>query len=160
MRGFGFAGIVLGLALSTGFVAAGAQAGPRHLYTETADPKAEIAAALKQAKAEHKRVLLDFGADWCGDCQVLDIYFHDPKNLPVFEKNFIVVHIWVGNHGMIDHNKDVGLQYGVPLEKGVPALAVLDANGKVLHSQKTGEFNDMRHMDISSVSDFLNRWKA
>ncbi|HEX3374991.1 MAG TPA: thioredoxin family protein, partial [Edaphobacter sp.] len=48
----------------------------KHLYSAEADPKAEIAAALKQAGAEHKRVILDFGGDWCGDCQVLDIYFH------------------------------------------------------------------------------------
>ncbi len=51
---------------------------PQHIYSETANPAAEIAAGLAQAKREHKRVILDFGGDWCGDCQVLDLYFHQP----------------------------------------------------------------------------------
>src|SRR5208283_5433645 len=48
---------------------------PKHIYSETANPSGDIAAALAQSKREHKRVLLDFGGDWCGDCQVLDLYF-------------------------------------------------------------------------------------
>src|SRR5690349_4477058 len=35
------------------------------IYDPRANPTAAIDQALKQAKADHKRVLLDFGADWC-----------------------------------------------------------------------------------------------
>jgi len=129
----------------------------QHIYSETADPRADIAAALKQAKAEHKRVILDFGGDWCGDCQVLDIYFHEQPNLEVLQKHFILVHVYIGR---MDLNLDLAQQYGVPIKNGVPALAVLSANGKVLYSQATGEFRDMRYMDSQSVSEFLNRWKG
>jgi thiol:disulfide interchange protein len=129
----------------------------KHLYSETADPNADIAAALKQARLEHKRIILDFGGDWCGDCQVLDIYFHQSPNADLLEKNFIVVHV---NIGHMDRHVDVAEKYGVPLKKGVPALAVIDAHGKVLYSQRTGEFEDMRHMNAESVTDFLTRWKA
>ena len=129
----------------------------KHLYDETIDPRTEIAAGLKKAKAEHKRVILDFGGDWCGDCQVLDIYFHDPVNMELLEKNFVVVHVFIGR---MDKNIDLAAQYGVPINRGVPALAVLDSKGKTLYSQQTGEFNDMRHMDISSVHEFLTHWKA
>ncbi len=130
----------------------------KHLYDEQTDPNALIAAGLKQARAEHKRVILDFGGDWCGDCQVLDIYFHEAPNQELLEKNFVVVHIFIPAD--FSAHKDVAAKYGVPINKGVPALAVLDANGKVLHSQKTGEFNDMRHMDTGSVTEFLNHWKS
>ncbi len=51
-------------------------------------------------------------------------------------------------------------QYGVPIDKGVPAIAVLDAHGKVVHAQSTGEFKDMRSMASGDVTEFLNRWKA
>lgn len=155
--------LVLGAMLAAGSAGlqAGAQTaltgGAKHIYSETVDPKADIAAALKKAKREHKRVILDFGGDWCGDCQVLDIYFHQNPNLPVLEKHFVLVHVWIGH---MDKNIDLAAQYGVPIGKGVPALAVLDENGKVLFSQKTGEFNDMRHMDVPSVTQFLNRWKS
>jgi thiol:disulfide interchange protein len=129
----------------------------KHLYDETADPREAIAAGLKQAKAEHKRVILDFGGDWCGDCQVLDIYFHEPANEELVEKHFVVVHVFIGH---MDKNLDVAAHYGVPINRGVPALAVLNANGKVLYSQETGQFNDMRHMEAASVTEFLNRWKG
>ena len=129
----------------------------KHLYSAEADPKAEIASALKQASAEHKRIILDFGGDWCGDCQVLDIYFHQPPNADLLDKNFIVVHVDIGHY---DKNLDIAEKYKIPLKKGVPALAVVDAHGNLLYSQETGEFEDMRYMYPNSVTDFLNRWKA
>ncbi len=128
----------------------------KHLYSESADPKVDIAAALKQARAEHKRVILDFGGDWCGDCQVLDIYFHQQPNLDLLDKNFVLVHVWIGH---MDQHVDVAAKYGVPLNRGVPALAVLDASGKVLFAQSTGDFSNMRGMNVQSVTDFLGKWK-
>ena len=118
--------------------------------------KADVAAALKTAAAEHKRILLDFGGDWCGDCQVLDIYFHDTANHPILEANFVLVHV---NIGHMDANVDIAEKYGVPLHKGVPALAVLDEHGALLFSQKTGEFEDMRHLESSALTKFLLQWK-
>ena len=129
----------------------------KHLYSAEADPKAEIASALKQASVEHKRVILDFGGDWCGDCQVLDIYFHQSPNLELLDKNFLLVHVDIGR---FDKNLDIPEKYNIPLKKGVPALAVLDASGKLLYSQQAAEFGDMRYMYSTSVTDFLNRWKA
>ena len=152
------AGLAAGLAGLQAAPAA-AQFQKKHLYMDEANPRTDIAAALKQARAEHKRVLLDFGGDWCGDCQVLDIYFHQPENAALLDKNFIVVHISVGATS-IEKNFDVAQSYGVPLAKGVPALAVLDARGKVLYSQRTGEFENMRNMQSQSVHDFLEKWKA
>jgi thiol:disulfide interchange protein len=128
----------------------------KHLYSETADPKADIAAALKQATAEHKRVLIDFGGDWCGDCQVLDIYFHQAPNDELLEKNYVLVHVWIGR---IDKNLDIPEKYGVAIHKGVPALAVVSAEGKTIFAQQTGEFENMRNMEASSVTAFLEKWK-
>ena len=130
---------------------------PRAIYSETSNPKADIAAGLKQARLQHKRVILDFGGDWCGDCQVLDIYFHEQPNGALLQQNFVLVHVFIGH---MDKNIDIAAHYGVPIGKGVPALAVLDADGKVLTSQRTGQFNDMRHMDQGSVTAFLNKWKG
>jgi thiol:disulfide interchange protein len=129
----------------------------KHLYSAEADPKTEIASALKQASLEHKRVILDFGGDWCGDCQVLDIYFHQSPNVELLDKNFLLVHVDIGN---FDKNLDITEKYDIPLKKGVPALAVLDSDGKLLYSQQAAEFGDMRYMYANSVTDFLNRWKV
>lgn len=156
------AAALLGLATTvvSAPIAGGQMAPPsahKHLYSETADPQAEIAGALKKARVEHKRVILDFGGDWCGDCQVLDIYFHEQPNLQMLEKNFVLVHVWIGH---MDRNIEIAQKYGVPINRGVPALSVLDARGKVLFAQSTGDFSNMRGMNVQSVTDFLNRWKA
>jgi thioredoxin 1 len=128
----------------------------RDIYPDPAQAKPELAAALKQAAATHKRVLVDFGGNWCGDCQVLDIYFHNPENRPILDANYVLVHVNVGRY---DANLDLAKRYGIPLEKGVPALVVLSDTGKVLYSQKSGEFEAMRRMQASSVTNFLVQWK-
>lgn len=133
-----------------------AQAQNRIIYSATADAHADIAQAIKTATLEHKRVLLDFGGNWCGDCQVLDIYIHQAPNDAIVAQHFVVVHIDIGR---FDKNTDVAEKYNVPLKRGVPALAVLSSHGKLLYSQQHGEFEDMRHLDSASLTDFLNKWK-
>lgn len=147
--------LVVALGMTAGTVEA-QFGGRRHIYSPTANPAADIAAGIKLAKQQHKRVLIDFGGDWCGDCQVLDIYFHQKPNEELLSR-FVLVHVYIDE--AMDNNIPLAAKYGVPIGRGVPALAVLDENGKVLFSQKTGEFNDMRHMDTASVNQFLNRWK-
>ena len=128
----------------------------REIYPSPDQAKTDLAAALKTAAQSHKRVIVDFGGNWCGDCQVLDIYFHNPENLSILESNFVLVHV---NIGHMDTNLDIAEQYQIPLSKGVPAIAVLSENGKLLYSQKSGEFEAMRRMESSSVTSFLVQWK-
>ena len=127
------------------------------IYPDGAEAKADIAAALAQASKEKKRVLLDFGGNWCGDCQVLEIYFHDAANRNLLASNYVLVPVNIGKY---DENLDIAARYGVPVDKGVPALAVLDAAGKVVYSQRNHEFSAMRTMDSASVTAFLLQWKG
>ena len=129
------------------------------LYPAGANAKADIKAAVAQAANEHKRVILDFGGDWCLDCHILDNAFHNNPNIqPLVEKNFVVVHIDIGRQNP-PKNNDVAIKYHVPLEKGVPAVAVLDSNGKLLYSDKGGEFEAARRMKEQTLIDFLEKWK-
>ncbi len=137
-------------------VAVPARSADHDIYPSPEQAKADLSAGLKAAAAGHKRVILDFGGNWCGDCKVLDIYFHDPSNRMILDSNFVLVHI---NIGHMDENQDIAARYQVPLAKGVPALAVLDERGKLLYSQKTGEFEAMRRMESNAVTTFLVQWK-
>jgi thioredoxin 1 len=146
------------LALATVLALGAGPARPsnREIYPDPSKAGADLAAALKTAAGTHKRVLLDFGGNWCGDCQVLDLYFHDAKNLPILEANFVLVHV---NIGYKDANLDLAHRYKVPVEQGVPALAVLSDRGALLFSQETGQFKSMRKMESSSVTEFLVQWR-
>jgi thioredoxin 1 len=126
------------------------------IYPQGIDAKQEIAEALQKAAATHKRVLLVFGGNWCFDCHVLDEAFHSPEIAPTLNKSFLVAHIDIGQ---LDKNLDVAKQYDIPLDRGVPAIAVLDSDGKLLFSQKHGEFEAARSMAPEDILAFLNKWK-
>jgi len=147
---------MIALAGLLALAAGAANSAGRDIYPDPSQAKADLAAALKTAAATHRRILLDFGGNWCGDCQVLDIYMHDESNRRLLEADFVVVHI---NVGRIDANLDLAAKYGVPLQKGVPALAVLSETGKLLYSQKNGEFEAMRSMQSSALTTFLVQWR-
>lgn len=126
------------------------------IYPDPVEAPADIAAALQSAAAQHRRVIVDFGGNWCTDCHVLDGYFHDPVNRPLLEAGYVLVHV---NIGRLDRNVELAERYKIPLKKGVPALAVLDSDGTLLYSQKGGEFEAMRGMKSDAVTQFLERWK-
>ena len=110
-----FAGVVIVLMLAATL----ARPASREIYPDPAQAKADLAAGLKAAAQSHKRVIVDFGGNWCGDCQVLDIYFHNPQNRRILESNYVLVHI---NIGRMDENLDIAERYRIPVTLGVPAL--------------------------------------
>ena len=85
---------------------------------------------------------------------MLNIFFHQSPNADLLSKYYIRVNV---NIGRMDANQAILARYGVPA-KGVPELAVLDDSGKVVYAQNK-EFSDMRHLDSSSLTSFLEQWK-
>jgi len=126
----------------------------KDLYSATADPAADIAAAGVAARRGHKRILLEFGGNWCSDCQLLDYYYHQSPNAELLAQRYVVVRIDIGH---MDHNMDIAKRYRVPVTKGVPALAVLDAHGNLLYAEREKEFE---HTSPEAITAFLNRWKS
>jgi len=128
----------------------------KDLYPAGVDAKAAIKEAREHAAKSGKHVLLVFGANWCYDCHVLEAAFHRPDLAALLEKNFEVVHVDVGEG---DRNQELMKLYEVPMSKGIPGLAVLDGSGKLLYSQKNGEFEHARALAPEDLARFLNRWK-
>jgi thioredoxin 1 len=129
----------------------------KDLYPVNADAHAEIHEAEAKAAAGNKRLLLVFGADWCFDCHVLDLAFHRPDVAPMLAANYEVVHVDLGPDEQ--KNADLVQQYQIPLNKGIPALAVAENDGRLVVSQKNGEFEDARGLTPEVLLEFLNRWK-
>jgi hypothetical protein len=126
------------------------------LYPQASAARQEIHEAITEATKNHKRVLVVFGADWCYDCHVLEKALARPDIAPVLHSNFQVVRVDVGTG---DKNQDLMNEYQVPMKRGIPAIAVLDSNGKLLYSQKNGEFERARAMGPEDLLEFLNKWK-
>jgi len=128
----------------------------KDIYNESANARAEIKEALARAAADHKRVIVVFGANWCYDCHVLDKAFHSPDLAPILAANYEVVHVDIGKG---EKNQDLMAKYEVPMKGGIPGLAVLDPDGKLVYSQKNGEFENALALAPEDFRAFLNRWK-
>ena len=128
----------------------------KNIYPADADAHAEIKEAEENAAREHKRVLLVFGANWCFDCHVLDLAFHRPDFASAMA-GYEVVHIDLGYDEK--KNADVVRQFDATLDKGIPTLVVAESDGKVVMSQKNGEFEDARSLTPDVLLEFLNKWR-
>src|SRR5262252_8670229 len=129
----------------------------KDIYPANADAHAEIKQAEERAARERKRLLLVFGANWCFDCHVLDLAFQRPDLAPILAANYELVHIDLGPEE--EKNSDLVRRYAIPLNKGIPALAVAESDGKLVVSQKNGEFEDARGLAPESLAEFLHNWK-
>jgi thioredoxin 1 len=127
----------------------------KNIYPADADAHLEIKEAEEKAATQHRRVLLVFGANWCYDCHVLDLAFHRLDFASVMA-GYEVVHVDLG----VDEKKNADLvkQFDIPLNKGIPALAVVESDGKLVVSQKNGEFEDARSLAPEVLLEFLNKW--
>ena len=154
MKGHWFAAALLAVALNAGAQApAPAAAGGWRGYDETADARAAIELARAQATAG-RRVLIVFGANWCGDCRVLDTAMKQGRLKELVEAKFVMVKVDVGR---FDRNVDIAQRYGVPLKKGIPTVAVLAADGSASFVTSGGELADARSMGEDALLAFFDR---
>jgi len=120
-------------------------------YDEAADAKADIQAALAEARKANVPVLVVFGANWCGDCKMLDRAFKGGKNAR-FAQEFRIVKVDVAR---FTKNLDIAEAYGVPLKKGIPAAVVLGSKGEVVYATRAGELADARKMGEDGIFEFF-----
>ncbi len=121
-------------------------------YDETADAKAQVAAALTTAKQIRKPVLVLFGANWCGDCVALDSSLKSEKNAALMAQSFILLKVDIGE---FNRNLDLAKVYGNPIKMGIPAAVLLSPNNDVLYATKAGELANARRMSETGVYDFF-----
>lgn len=126
-------------------------------YDSTANARQDIDAALRESRSDHKLVLLDFGANWCLDCLVLDRLLKDSTVAVYLGANFRVVHVDVGR---FDRNLEISRAYGSPIEGGVPAVVVLSPTGDVVASTKDGSLASARSATAAQILRLLNSWVA
>jgi thioredoxin 1 len=123
-------------------------------YNETADAKLDIKQALTQAATAKIPVIVVFGANWCGDCRMLDWAMKNGASAPLLARDFKIVKV---NVGQFDKNVDVAKLYGVPLEKGIPAVVIISTNKAVLYATRAGELADARKMGDNGIYEFFKR---
>ncbi|UYQ93370.1 thioredoxin family protein [Chitinophaga horti] len=132
---------------------------PSHLdsiYNPNANAEAELATAIKKASVEKKHVLVQVGGNWCIWCKRLYKYVEDSTALRDYrDKNYVVYHL---NYSKENQNLALLAKYGYPQRFGFPVLLVLDANGKLLHIQDTGQLESADSYDKRKLMSFFKNW--
>lgn len=131
------------------------------VYDETADARAEVKAALQRATLENRRVLIQWGANWCHWCVLLSQKMGSDRALQKqLSYEYDVVKIDVGQ---FDKNLDLAKELGADF-KAIPYLTILGADGKAIVQQNTEPFetkegNQGGH-DAAKLLTFLKQHAA
>jgi protein disulfide-isomerase len=117
-----------------------------------------VAAAIRAARVaggrDGKRVLLEFGADWCEDCLALAELAQQPKVATLLKR----YHVVLVDVGQFDRNMNISKRYGDVVKGGIPALVVLETDGRVVTTTRDGSFANARKMTAAQVAAYLERW--
>lgn len=119
------------------------------------DPEKDLALAETQAQAQHKRILLEVGGDWCYWCHQLDNFFKGNAAVTKLrDDNYILVKV-----NMSQENANSEFLSHYPRIPGYPWIFVLDADGKFLKSEDTDLLQAGNAYSGRNITDFLTAWK-
>lgn len=124
-------------------------------YDTEADAHAQVEAAFATARATGRKVLLDFGGNWCLDCRMLAGVLAVPAVQSWTDQHFVTVMIDIGRR---TKNLDIAQKYGVPIV-GVPAVGVFTADGTLLNPGGVEALADARSWLPQAVVDLLASWQ-
>ncbi|HUJ03297.1 MAG TPA: thioredoxin family protein [Rhizomicrobium sp.] len=125
-------------------------------YDPGADANADVEAAFAKARTEHKRVLIDLGGNWCGDCRVLAGVMALPEVRRFLDAHYIVVDVDVGR---FDRNLQIPARFGITQRlEGVPSILVADPDGKLIDAGHVSALADARSMTPQALADWLAQW--
>jgi thiol:disulfide interchange protein len=131
---------------------------PDHPYDEGANADAAVDAAFARAKRSHKRVMLDLGGNWCGDCRVLAGVMQLPEMRRYLAAHYEVVIVDVGR---FNKNLQVPARFGFTERLvGVPTVLVANVDGSLVNKNDVFALADARHMSPQAIADWLAQWAS
>jgi thioredoxin-related protein len=137
-----------------GFAIAAAAAELPARFDPSRDAAADVAEAIALANAQGKHVIVDVGGEWCSWCHILDRFIAgNPDVRSLIDAKYIWVKV-----NFSKENRNEALLARWPKVAGYPHLFVLDANGRLLHSQDTGRLESGNGYDRRKFLAMLRRW--
>lgn len=128
------------------------------IYDRDADGERQLARALRQAARTDKRVLLNLGANWCGDSQAMHrLLGNNPDIAAEVRAHYTLVPVDVNNRVTPRRNAALVARLGDPLKKGLPTLLVLTPDGRLLNDTPDERLDDEDHQFPEKVLVFLRQ---
>jgi thiol-disulfide isomerase/thioredoxin len=125
-------------------------------YDEAANADAQVAAAFARAQKSHKRVLIDLGGNWCGDCIILANFVKLPEIRRFMAAHYEEVSVDVGR---FNRNLQIPARFGFTKRlEGVPALLIATPDGKLVNGDNIFATADARNMTPQALADYLAKY--
>jgi thiol-disulfide isomerase/thioredoxin len=126
-------------------------------YDTAADGMAAVQQGKALALAQHKKLLIDLGGNWCLDCRILAATMALPELHAFLDRHFVIVEVDIGR---FDKNGGVAAHYGITKRlDGVPAVLVVDPKRDTLvNAGKYFALADARSMTPQALADWLAQW--
>ena len=123
-------------------------------FDPSRDAAADVAHAIALANAQGKHVIVDVGGEWCSWCHVLDRFIAGNADVrSLLDAKYVWVKV---NYSKANRNEALLARW--PKVAGYPHLFVLDAGGRLLHSQDTGRLESGNGYDRRRFLAMLGRW--
>jgi len=101
--------------------------------------RSDLAAARTEAVAQHKPLLLDFGASWCPDCRQMAVTTWSDRSVADALEQYVPVSIDVDAH------PDLAGQYQV---RSIPAVFVVEPkSGAIIKENRLGAIPPAQFLD-------------
>lgn len=124
-------------------------------YNEQADAASQLDAAFARARASNKRVLVDFGGNWCPDCRILAGVMEIPEIAIFVKEKYEVVNIDVGQ---FNRNLSLVQRMGVRKLKGVPTVVIATADGQPLNVSTSAYLANAGSMTPQGIANWLAKF--
>ncbi len=125
-------------------------------YAVSEDAVADVDAALANASANNKRVLLVMGANWCHDSRALAGWLATERFAQLVDAKYELVFVNVGMPQQDDgHNIAIAQRFGVDDLPGTPNLLVLTAEGELVNAETATTWRDTASREEDAIYDEL-----
>lgn len=131
-----------------------------NIYNPEADARADIASAIKQAKAENKHVLLQIGGNWCPWCiRLHGLETSDTQIDSLLKADYVLVLVNVPKEKE-KRDPELMASLGNPQRFGFPVLVVLNQEGGRIHTQDSWYLEKDKAYDLEKLVQFFKMWNV
>ena len=141
-----------------------AQTALKKVYDEDLNPMEQIDRALLKAQQEEKFLICQVGGNWCPWClRFADVIEKDTAIARVIAENYVYIHVNYNprkseGEQKAQLTKQMLQRLNNPVRFGFPVFVVLNAQGKVIHTQDSSFLEEGKGYDQKKVLRFFMSW--